>query len=335
MLLIVFYQQSFQWDPDETCAVHLHVNKPTNHVELGALLVVNHFITVTECDSPVHTNSFVVSCAIHGTISIIKRLQTFANYRYTRNMNILHLAPHPDDEALGCPALLLAAKDAGHAITNWAVSLGRPADHERRTEELMECARRMQWSARITRPHDISSNHDLVLAQQKIETDLRQLIIEIQPDVIISPQVHDAHHGHEVVARASRNVLLQDSKAGLSVPIWWMWGLWRGLPYTTLMHSYDEAMMKRIQYGLAAYAGETERNDYTRLLTGRAMSLAITSPERIWGFGSQGVDASYADAVCEVIVRDGRFFLAQGRHFTEKQKSSDKDITDFLSSAPY
>jgi len=31
---------------------------------------------------------------------------------------VLHLAPHPDDEALGAPATLLALRDAGHRVIN-------------------------------------------------------------------------------------------------------------------------------------------------------------------------------------------------------------------------
>ena len=47
-------------------------------------------------------------------------------------MRVLHISPHPDDELVGAPATLMALRDAGHEVTNLALSLGRPEDHDRR-----------------------------------------------------------------------------------------------------------------------------------------------------------------------------------------------------------
>ena len=46
-------------------------------------------------------------------------------------MRVLHISPHPDDELMGAPATLMALRDAGHEVTNLALTLGREADHGR------------------------------------------------------------------------------------------------------------------------------------------------------------------------------------------------------------
>ena len=53
---------------------------------------------------------------------------------------LLHLAPHPDDEVMGGPAIMLELQASGHRIINLACSLGRPEDQERREAEARESA---------------------------------------------------------------------------------------------------------------------------------------------------------------------------------------------------
>ena len=55
---------------------------------------------------------------------------------------LLHLAPHPDDELMGGPAIMLALQASGHRIVNLACGLGRPEDQERRKAEARESSRR-------------------------------------------------------------------------------------------------------------------------------------------------------------------------------------------------
>jgi LmbE family N-acetylglucosaminyl deacetylase len=58
---------------------------------------------------------------------------------------LLHLAPHPDDEVMGGPGIMLALQASGHRIVNLACSLGRPKDRERREAEARESARRTEF----------------------------------------------------------------------------------------------------------------------------------------------------------------------------------------------
>ena len=48
---------------------------------------------------------------------------------------VVHVAPHPDDEALGCPGALLHLYDRGWRVISVLASLGFPNQWERRREE--------------------------------------------------------------------------------------------------------------------------------------------------------------------------------------------------------
>ena len=55
---------------------------------------------------------------------------------------ILHVAPHPDDEAVGCPGALLHLLDRGWTVVSVIASLGFEEQWERRRAEAQEAASR-------------------------------------------------------------------------------------------------------------------------------------------------------------------------------------------------
>jgi LmbE family N-acetylglucosaminyl deacetylase len=127
---------------------------------------------------------------------------------------------------------------------------------------------------------------------------------------VISPQPHDGHPTHEAVGRAVREALEQLP----AVPVWWMWGLWADLAVPTLYAPYGEAELERALHVLAAYAGELERNDYRRVVSGRASSSTVLGSERIFGFGSAAAsDEPYAELLTEAVRRDGHWYAGARR----------------------
>jgi LmbE family N-acetylglucosaminyl deacetylase len=208
-------------------------------------------------------------------------------------MRVLHVSPHPDDELLGCPGVLFALSEADHDVTSLTVSLGREEDHARRAAELVAAADRTGLRARVlTPPLAIGRDDDRAAAQASLTHEL----VTGQPfDLLIAPSPHDGHHGHEVVGRAAV------AAAGARRTPLWLWGLWSELPIPTLLHPFGATTLTKIRHGLTAYAGELKRNDYLRLIEPRAQTAAVLGPERVFGFGSPGIEHPYAELLTEAV----------------------------------
>jgi LmbE family N-acetylglucosaminyl deacetylase len=212
-------------------------------------------------------------------------------------LTFLHLAPHPDDEAIGAPMTLLALRDAGHSVINLAVSLGRRADHERRLAEVREACRRADFDLVDTPRLAIGGGDDRDAAQAELTHLVTRLVAERGVDVVVAPSPHDGHHGHEVVGRAARDA---------APPRIWFWGLWADLPWPTFYAGFDEDALARAEHVLAAHAGELARNDYAALLRARAVANRTLGAERVFGFGSDVRPEPYAELLTEVI-HDGEW----------------------------
>jgi hypothetical protein len=93
------------------------------------------------------------------------------------------------------------------------------------------------------------------------------------------------------------------------------WGLWGDLPVPNVLVSFDPARLHEIRRALRAHTGELARNDFDRLLEGRAAANAVLGPERVFGFGSAGRPADYAELLTGV-----RWTPAEGWRLTAPQE---------------
>jgi LmbE family N-acetylglucosaminyl deacetylase len=211
-------------------------------------------------------------------------------------MRILHVSPHPDDELLGAPAVLMSLADAGHEITNLAVSLGRANERTRREGELREaCARAGFGLAVCSPPHEIGLHDDRGAAQARLTAEVVTLVADGGFELLLAPSPHDTHHGHEVVGRAA----LAAAEA-TSLPLW-MWGLWSMLARPTVLHPFTTSMLERIVHALDAHQSQLARNSYGTVVRARAELVAGLGPERVFGFGASGIGAPFAEELCDVI----------------------------------
>ena len=130
--------------------------------------------------------------------------------------------------------------------------------------------------------------------------------------VTLSPRVH---HGHETVARgvqqrrgdvAAVHSLVDVGRCGATSP-----------PPTCSI-PFGDPDLARMLHILEAYAGEIERNDYRRLLIGRATTNAVLGSERVFGFGSPAASAlPYAEVLTEVRRMDGRWMASEAHQLDE------------------
>lgn len=222
----------------------------------------------------------------------------------------LHIAPHPDDELLGCGGTLLRLRDAGWRIVNLACSLGRPDQHARRGDELRDACRRAGFALRLPGATiAITRDDNLVAAQAALTDEIQAAIAELRPALVLGPSPHDGHHGHEVVGRATRDALQR-----LSVrPRWWMWTLWGHAPTPSLLVELDEQLLGRTSHALAAHRGELARTPYDRLLRARAEVAAVLGSEQVFGWGAAGPPVPYAEILTELLTDRGDWPLAGPR----------------------
>ena len=160
--------------------------------------------------------------------------------------------------------------------------------------------------------------------------ELPPIVREHDARIVVSPSPHDVHHGHEVVGRGVR-------RAVESLPPtlrWWMWGVWGDLPAPNVYLGFGEVELDRMLHILEAYAGELARNDFRRLLAGRAMANAVLGSERVFGFGSPAFSPlPYAEVLTEVRHLDGRFMASEPHDLDEGpfvDAQFDVDLTPWL-----
>ncbi len=182
---------------------------------------------------------------------------------------VLHLSPHPDDELIGAPATLMALRDAGWRVVNLACGLGGAEQRRRREAELRDACGRAGFELRIGDPEAVSAS-------------IRTTIEELAPAIVVSPGPRDRHPRHELVARAALEAL---DRPGEDAPRWWRWALWGALERPTLATGFEQDRLGEILAALGAHRGELARNDYRRLVRGRAEAGACLAPELLFGFG--------------------------------------------------
>jgi LmbE family N-acetylglucosaminyl deacetylase len=234
---------------------------------------------------------------------------------------------------LGCPGVLLHLLDRGWLVVSVLASLGLAAQHNRRRAEFVEASRRAGFEPVILDPPlNISLPDDLDGASDRLAFELPQIAFEFDATVVVSPSPHDVHHGHEAVGRG-----VQRAVAALPTSTrWWMWGIWGELPAPNVFFPFGEPELRRMETILEAYEGELERNDYRRLLTGRATANAVLGSERVFGFGSPAASAlPYAEVLTEV-RRIGERWIASAAHHLDDGPLSDAqfiaDLTAWVES---
>jgi GlcNAc-PI de-N-acetylase len=216
---------------------------------------------------------------------------------------VLHVSPHPDDEAIAAGMTLAMLARQGWRVVNLLLGAGRPGDEVRRRAEAAEAARRAGYELDVA-PPEATATPD---ACRQVVADA---VVRHRPDLLISPQPYDGHPAHEHAGRAVRDEL--ESLA--DPPTWWMWGLWADLARPTLYVPCAADDLSCALHVLAAYAGELARNDYGRLVSGRAASNAVLGSERIFGYGSAAAsDLPFAELFTEAVRHDGGWYAGARR----------------------
>jgi LmbE family N-acetylglucosaminyl deacetylase len=207
----------------------------------------------------------------------------------------LHLSPHPDDELIGAPATLMALRDAGWRVVNLACGLGSAGDPGREAELRAACT---------------AAGFELRLPESDLRRQVGAAIEELRPAVVLSPGPRDRHPAHLGVAALAREAIEASTGAA---PRWWAWAVWGWLEQPNLASSFSRVRLEEVLAALEEHRGQLDRNDYRRLVRGRAEAAASLAPELLFGFGSIAPGVELAELLTELAWSGGAWQLGAAR----------------------
>lgn len=227
---------------------------------------------------------------------------------------VLHVAPHPDDESIAAPCTLLALQDAGWRVVNFAASLGRPAQVDRRRAELTSALELAGFELRESQNMpSISRDDPRGRACRTLVAEIAEVVRDVGADLVLGPHPRDGHHGHLTVARAVRQVVWQ-AQGELT---WWMWSVWADLPRPTLAVECTDDHLALSLKMLDAHVGGLQRSDYREMHEAIRRVNAVRGVEKMLGYGVEpGPELkrlTRAEMLTEVTVDRRRWMIGEPR----------------------
>ncbi len=233
---------------------------------------------------------------------------------------ILVLAPHMDDETLGCGGSLHRHVLAGEAVTVAYLTDGRKGDpalnarelpppERERLEDELAAARRdeARRSAAILGVRDLRflDNRDQELrVTPDTRRQVRELLEEVAPDLVYLPFPTDHHPDHQATNRIFLAAL--SAARGIDPPLCAGYEVWAPIAPNCLVDITSVAELKR--QALAQFTSQMAVIDYGRCIMGLHAYRSITHL-RGHGFAEAFVllpVAAYRRAASRLLGRSGR-----------------------------
>jgi LmbE family N-acetylglucosaminyl deacetylase len=156
----------------------------------------------------------------------------------TARRSCLVVAPHPDDETLGCGVTIMRKLDAGTPVKVVIATDGRHSSHSKviSPEQLVEIrhAEALQATRRLgLEPRDVVfldlHDQDLENSQPELSDRLAAVVDHFRPEELLVSSVLDHHPDHRVIGQVVRQMV-----ASGAVPCRvaeYPMGFWRSIPW--------------------------------------------------------------------------------------------------------
>jgi N-acetylglucosamine malate deacetylase 1 len=165
------------------------------------------------------------------------------------------LAPHADDESIGCGGTLLRLHKAAVEIT--VVLLTRPEPFEIRRQE----------HAAATALLGVARVEELGYPEQALPEDpdavalLYRLFCELGPALVLAPHANEMDRDHRTANRLARAALEMLVACGGEPPTLWEYEIWTALSQPTLVVDVT-AVAEAKRSAILAYASQLARHDH-------------------------------------------------------------------------
>jgi LmbE family N-acetylglucosaminyl deacetylase len=202
------------------------------------------------------------------------------------------VAPHPDDESIGCGGVIALHRRQGDEVHLIVVTDGDAGDPERRfprdgyVERRREECRRAATLLGAAPPVFLGFGDQRLEHAPRLRAELRRALDAVRPDVVYHPAVAELHPDHHVAGAATLLVT-----GGLKTVVRsFAYEIWAPLVPT---HVIDVSPVWDVKHSaVACYASQLAYNDYARAIAGLNAYRAIFLPR-----------ASYVEAFAETTVR--------------------------------
>jgi len=208
--------------------------------------------------------------------------ERMAMFRVPRPQRVLVLAPHPDDEAIGCGGYLAWLAERGSQITAVFVTdggLGPDGKHDealaRRRQDESTVAAKVLGIREVVRWHlpDGQLGSDGLPAGR-----LAGLVVERQIEAVLVPHVAESHPDHAAVARLPGRLELNMGSEVLVMT----YEIWTPQVPDCVVNISDR--MEDKLWAIRAYESQSRRFDLERLTVGLGQYRAAWSRIRGWQF---------------------------------------------------
>ena len=127
--------------------------------------------------------------------------------------NTLIIAPHPDDEVLGCGGTIARQTADGHSVTVAIVTKGTPlfpASQVRQVRAEASKAAKLLGSRLLFMDLPVTTLH--LMPEHKLNTAFAALIAKAKPDTVLLPFPGDRHEDHRQIFDAAMVALRPDGR---------------------------------------------------------------------------------------------------------------------------
>ena len=118
----------------------------------------------------------------------------------------LVIAPHPDDEVLGCGGTMARVADEGGEVHVAVVTRGQPpafAEEMTAKVRVEACAAHRHLAVRQTHWLDLPAAQLFETPHSKLNHSLTELVRDLRPDTLLIPFVGDLHMDHQLIFMSS------------------------------------------------------------------------------------------------------------------------------------
>ena len=220
---------------------------------------------------------------------------SISEFKSQSKIKVMILSPHPDDEIISGALALRLKNEYSAQVMNIAVTLGSNKERQKpRIKELTDACKYLGFENKI-----------LSESWSKKSSELKKIIKDFSPDLIIAPHLKDQHPAHIKTGELLKNILPSVSKNFSCVVAWSeFWGM---NTKANLLLEVPLNIVSAQMKALTFHVGEVARNPYHLRLPAWMMDNVRRGAELTARPGASSPDFAFGSLYQVQQFSDGKF----------------------------